>query len=179
MDLPHHNINSFAVANKRFRRSLYKTGKRAVATVGTAAALQGSWSGGRRGNVPPKSDWSAVVYQQLAACLVRPVIKYCWSSSGKKILFTDKYRPKFQIRSHDLQFKIDTYNFLPTFLLYCYTLIMYTYIYLKMLRRICLTLQILKGKLLKCIIDRSLCNRNHLYKHLEKTCICFHTLKAP
>lgn len=47
-------------------------------------ALQGSWSGGRRGNVPPKSDWSAVVYQQLAACLARPVIKYCWSSRGKK-----------------------------------------------------------------------------------------------
>lgn len=62
---------------------IIKTGKRVVATVGTEA-LQGSWSGGRRGNVPPKSDWSAVVYQQLAACLARPVIKYCWSSRGKK-----------------------------------------------------------------------------------------------
>lgn len=104
-----------------------KTGKRSVATA-TVGTLQGSWSGGRRGNVPPKSDWSAVVYQQLAACLARPVIKYCWSSSGKKILFTDKYRPKFQIRSHDLRFEIDTYNFPPTFLLYYYRQLIHLHI---------------------------------------------------
>jgi hypothetical protein len=62
---------------------IIKTGKRVVAMVGIVA-LRGSWSGGRRGKVPPKSDWSAVVYQQLAVCLARPVIKYCWSSSVKK-----------------------------------------------------------------------------------------------
>lgn len=67
--------------------------------VTIVAATQNFRSGGWHGNVPPKSDWSAVFYQQLAACLQpRLVVKYCRSSNGRKkrkkyniILYTPRY----------------------------------------------------------------------------------------
>lgn len=153
---------------------IIKTGKRVVATVGTVA-LQGSWSGGRRGNVPPKSDWSAVVYQQLAACLARPVIKYCWSSRGKNIIYR-YYRPKLQIRLHDLQLNIDTCNFIPTFLLYNYIQIIY--IYKTILKKIFDSGNFEVKKILYtvvCVIATTFISI--LWK--LKTCICFHTAWTP
>lgn len=82
---PHTNVNSVAVANKRFRSLLYIQKRINVMAARDSCEVAGGMAmfhlkeiGGR----------SAVVYQQLAVCLAGLVIKYLRSSSKreKKIL---------------------------------------------------------------------------------------------